>query len=96
MDADGSAIGQPVRVNTFGDYEVDAAVTSGRGTRPRVSPPSALLGIACMPRDNRGYAGLVGTNGTEIVRDGHGVLDHRIALTPLRKLWIAWNTARRP
>ena len=23
------------------------------------------------------------------------VLDHRIALTPLRKLWIAWKTARR-
>ena len=32
----------------------------------------------------------------EIVRDGYGVLDHRIALTPLRKLWIAWKTARRP
>jgi phytoene synthase len=29
----------------------------------------------------------------EIVRDGYGVLDHRIALTPLRKLWIAWKTA---
>ena len=32
----------------------------------------------------------------EIVRDGYGVLDHRVALTPLRKLWIAWKTARRP
>ena len=31
----------------------------------------------------------------EIVRDGYAVLDHRIALTPLRKLWIAWRTARR-
>ncbi len=31
----------------------------------------------------------------EIERDGYGVLDHRIALTPLRKLWIAWKTARR-
>ena len=31
----------------------------------------------------------------EIERDGYRVLDHRIALTPLRKLWIAWKTARR-
>jgi 15-cis-phytoene synthase len=28
----------------------------------------------------------------EIRRDGFGVLDHRIALTPIRKLWIAWKT----
>lgn len=27
----------------------------------------------------------------EIVRDGYRVLDRRIALTPLRKLWIAWR-----
>jgi len=31
----------------------------------------------------------------EIERDGFRVLDRRIALTPLRKLWIAWRTARR-
>jgi 15-cis-phytoene synthase len=31
----------------------------------------------------------------EIARDGYRVLEHRIALTPLRKLWIAWKTARR-
>jgi 15-cis-phytoene synthase len=31
----------------------------------------------------------------EIERDGFQVLDHRVALTPLRKLWIAWKTARR-
>ncbi len=30
----------------------------------------------------------------EIARDGYQVLDRRIALTPLRKLWIAWKTAR--
>ena len=32
---------------------------------------------------------------TEIERDGYRVLDRRIALTPLRKLWIAWTTSRR-
>ncbi len=32
----------------------------------------------------------------EIVRDNYDVLSHRIALTPLRKLWIAWKTSRRP
>lgn len=31
----------------------------------------------------------------EVERDGLRVLDRRIALTPLRKLWIAWRTARR-
>ena len=31
----------------------------------------------------------------EIERDGYRVLDRRIALTPLRKFWIAWKTARR-
>ena len=31
----------------------------------------------------------------EIERDGLRVLERRIALTPLRKLWIAWRTARR-
>ena len=31
----------------------------------------------------------------EIARDGYRVLDRRLAHTPLRKLWIAWRTARR-
>ena len=31
----------------------------------------------------------------EIARDGYQVLDRRTSLTPLRKLWIAWRTARR-
>ena len=28
----------------------------------------------------------------EIRRDGYQVLEHRVALTPIRKLWIAWKT----
>ncbi|MGH8572923.1 MAG: hypothetical protein ACREX8_10155 [Gammaproteobacteria bacterium] len=31
----------------------------------------------------------------EIRRDGYRIRHHRIALTPLRKLWIAWRTRRR-
>lgn len=30
----------------------------------------------------------------EIERDGYRVLEQRVRLTPLRKLWIAWRTAR--
>jgi 15-cis-phytoene synthase len=30
----------------------------------------------------------------EIERDGYRVLEHRVHLTPLRKLWIAWRTVR--
>ena len=32
---------------------------------------------------------------SEIALDGYRVLDRRISLTPLRKLWLAWKTARR-
>lgn len=31
----------------------------------------------------------------EIARDGYRVLEHRVALTPLRKLWLAWRAAYR-
>ncbi|WP_018139600.1 MULTISPECIES: presqualene diphosphate synthase HpnD [unclassified Thioalkalivibrio] len=31
----------------------------------------------------------------EIQDDGYRVLEHRVRLTPIRKLWIAWRTARR-
>lgn len=31
----------------------------------------------------------------EIEQDGYGVLQKRISLPPLRKLWLAWKTARR-
>lgn len=30
----------------------------------------------------------------EIVKDDFQVMQHRVSLTPLRKLWIAWKTAR--
>lgn len=30
----------------------------------------------------------------EIVNDGYRVLQHRIKLTPLRKLWLAWRAIR--
>ena len=32
---------------------------------------------------------------TEIENDGFHVLEHRVKLTPLRKLWLAWMIARR-
>ncbi|OUR71762.1 squalene synthase HpnD [Methylophaga sp. 41_12_T18] len=31
----------------------------------------------------------------EIANDGFGVMQRRISLTPLRKLWLAWQTARK-
>jgi len=37
-------------------------------------------------------AGIYRTLLHEIAQDGFHVLDRRIALTPLRKLWIAWKT----
>ena len=32
----------------------------------------------------------------EIERDGFHVLQHKVSLTPLRKLWLAWKTWVRP
>jgi phytoene synthase len=29
---------------------------------------------------------------TEVEADGYHVLQHRISLTPIRKLWLAWKT----
>ena len=37
-------------------------------------------------------AAIYGTLLDEIEHDGYAVLNQRIALTPLRKLWIAWKT----
>ena len=31
----------------------------------------------------------------EIEKDGFQVMSHRVSLTPLRKLWIAWRTSRK-
>jgi 15-cis-phytoene synthase len=31
----------------------------------------------------------------EIERDGYKVLHQQIALTPIRKLWVAWRAARK-
>ena len=58
--------------------------------------------IAALPaRDRRAQrpglamAAIYRTLLDEIARDGYGVLDRRIALTPLRKLWIATRAAWR-
>ena len=57
--------------------------------------------LAALPAEDRAaqrpgliMAAIYRTLLDEIVRDGYAVLDHRVALTPLRKLWIAWKTAR--
>lgn len=37
------------------------------------------------------YAELAHKLGQELLRDNFAVFDHKIALTPIRKLWIAWR-----
>ncbi|RDS98427.1 squalene synthase HpnD, partial [Burkholderia contaminans] len=46
-------------------------------------------------RTLRAQIALAGSLLDEIERDGYQVLHQRIALTPIRKLWIAWRAARR-
>jgi len=55
--------------------------------------------LAQLPRGDRqaqrtglAMAAIYRTLLDEIARDGYRVLDRRIALTPLRKLWIAWRS----
>ena len=55
--------------------------------------------LASLPAEDRRsqragliMAGIYRTLLDEIGRDGYPVLQQRIALTPLRKLWIAWRT----
>jgi len=54
-----------------------------------------------LPEADRGHqrpllveAALRQTLLNEIERDGLQLMEHQVALTPLRKLWLAWRTAR--
>jgi 15-cis-phytoene synthase len=58
--------------------------------------------LAALPRADRGaqrtgliMAAIYRTLLDEIAGDSEAVLRGRVSLTPLRKLWIAWKTARR-
>jgi phytoene synthase len=54
---------------------------------PEVDRPAQRSGLI--------MAGIYRTLLDEIEADGFRVLERRVALTPLRKLWIAWKIARR-
>jgi phytoene synthase len=55
--------------------------------------------LALLPREDRraqraglAMAAIYRALLEEIRRDGYRVLEHRVALTPVRKLWLAWKT----
>lgn len=54
---------------------------------PEVDRPAQRSGLI--------MSSIYGTLLDEIEADGFRVLERRVALTPLRKLWIAWSTLRR-
>ena len=54
---------------------------------PEVDRPAQRSGLI--------MSSIYGTLLDEIEADGFRVLERRVALTPLRKLWIAWRTLRR-
>ncbi|HSJ49079.1 MAG TPA: presqualene diphosphate synthase HpnD [Gammaproteobacteria bacterium] len=56
-------------------------------TLPEVDRPAQRSGLI--------MSSIYGTLLDEIEADGFRVLERRVALTPLRKLWIAWSTLRR-
>ena len=70
------------------EFQVERAQALLRRARSRSSPAedrrSQRAGLI--------MAAIYRTLLDEIARDGFTVLDQRIALTPLRKLWIAWKT----
>ncbi|TCG05736.1 squalene synthase HpnD [Paraburkholderia steynii] len=62
----------------------------------------AIAGARCATRWRASLAAHVARVGRaggrrldEIERDGYRVLHQRIALTPIRKLWVAWRAARK-
>lgn len=67
--------------------------------RARDALKAALAGIPigerATQRTLRAQAAIALTLLDEIERDGYHVLHQRIALTPIRKLWIAWRAARK-
>jgi phytoene synthase len=68
-------------------------------TRARETLQAALAGIPAAERRTqrtlRAQSAIALTLLDEIERDGFQVLHQRIALTPIRKLWIAWRAARK-
>ncbi|TKC87201.1 presqualene diphosphate synthase HpnD [Trinickia terrae] len=68
-------------------------------SRARDALKTALAGIPIGERGTqrtlRAQAALALSLLDEIERDGYQVLHQRIALTPIRKLWIAWRAARK-
>lgn len=57
---------------------------------PAILPPSTRAGLVPL----FALAAIARTTLEEVARDGYRVLDRGVALTPVRKLWLAW-TARR-
>ncbi|MGV2287672.1 squalene/phytoene synthase family protein [Trinickia sp. YCB016] len=68
-------------------------------SRARDALKAALAGIPIAERDTqrtlRAQVALALSVLDEIERDSYQVLHQRIALTPIRKLWIAWRAARK-
>jgi phytoene synthase len=75
-----------------------AELMAFQGERARAWYDRALAQLA--PGDRRAQraslamAAIYRTLLDEIARDGYRVLERRLALTPIRKLWIAWRAAR--
>ena len=68
-------------------------------TRARNAIHTALDAVPAAERRTQGtlraLAALALALLDEIERDGYHVLHHQIALTPIRKLWVAWRAARK-
>ena len=74
------------------------ALMAFQGDRAKTWLDRAMAKLA--PRDRRAQraslamAAIYRTLLDEIARDGYRVLERRVALTPIRKLWLAWRAAR--
>ena len=69
-------------------FQYDRAIASfdrANAALPREDRPAQRPGLAM----GAIYRALL----EEIKRDGFRVMEHRVALTPIRKLWLAWKTS---
>lgn len=79
--------------------EAIRALLSFQAARARNYYEKALSHLPSVDRNNQRsgliMAAIYRSLLNEIERDGYRVLEHRIQLTPIRKLWIAWRVVRR-
>ncbi|MEX0386421.1 squalene/phytoene synthase family protein [Spiribacter onubensis] len=90
----------PETLSQGGQSEAARDLLSRQGDRARRFLDSAISRLPGPARKSQTYGLILAVVYRQlldsIAGDGHAVTERQVHLTPLRKLWLAWRTARRP